>query len=328
MIPYLVLLAAAFIFCFVAKEKGKPRYMIATGEVVSRSNFAVPIFFVLLWLLLAFRSVDVGKDTSNYQYYFEKYSNQSREQLLDGSPEFLFRFLNWLVGQVTDNFQIYLAIVAAINVIPIAVLYAKDRRHSYLKIVLFVNMSVFIMLFSGIRQFLAMSIGLIAFHFVQRKRPVVFLMWVVVAISFHSSAFMLLAMYPLYYFRLKKRHLLIIAPAIVCVYVFNAWIFAGLLRIMSLLAPQFNDYQPSNTGAVTMIILFVMFTLFAFVIPDENETNDDFIGMRNYLLLATLLQCFAPLHPLAMRMNYYYILFVPVVLPMTLNYAETGCESR
>jgi hypothetical protein len=46
MIPYLVLLAAAFIFCFVAKEKGKPRYMIATGEVVSRSNFAVPIFFL------------------------------------------------------------------------------------------------------------------------------------------------------------------------------------------------------------------------------------------------------------------------------------------
>lgn len=322
MIPYFLLLLFSFLFCFVAKTNEKHKYIIGAGETVSQNNFAVPIFFFIVWLLLACRSVDVGIDTSVYKQMFDFYSKQSFAYLFNDDPEPLYRLLNWLVGRFTDDFHIYLAIVAAITVIPIYVLYKQDRRHSYLKIVLFANLSVFVMLFSGLRQAIAMSIGLIAYSFVKKKKLIAFLITVIIAMGFHTSAFMLFAMYPLYYLRLKKKHIYIIVPLIAIVYIFNKPIFGVLFDIMTLFETRFDEIAMSNTSAMTMIIVFVAFTLFAYIIPDDENVDAEFIGLRNYLLLATLLQCFTPLHTLAMRMNYYYILFVPIIIPKVVEHTS------
>ena len=323
MLAYLILLIIPFLFSFVAKRRKRAKLYFGTGEVVSHNNLSISTFFIMLWTLLACRSIEVGVDLSNYNLFFKKYSKYDFVQAFNGDLEPLFGILNWCIAQITSNFQVYLAIVAAITILPIVSLYKQDRRHSYLKIALFVNMSVFVMLFSGIRQAIAMSIGLIVFHFVKKRRILLFLIMVFVAIGVHASAFILFAMYPVYYLRLKKKHLYIIVPLIAIVFIFNRPIFTVLLSVMTLLNAGYADYASlSDTGAITMIILFVAFTLFAYILPDDQKTDDEFIGMRNYLLLATLLQCFAPLHSIAMRMNYYYILFVPMVVPMALNYTE------
>lgn len=324
MIPYFTLLILSFLFCFVTKAREKGKLYVGLGKEVSENNFAIPVFFLLLWSLLACRSVEIGTDTPNYELFFNRFCNGSFSQALTGELEPLFGVLNWLIGKLTGgNFQLYLAIVAAITIIPIASLYNQDKRHSYLKIILFLNMSVFVMLFSGIRQAIAIGIGVVAFQFVKKKKLILFLITVVVAMAFHQSAFILLAMYPLYYFKLRKNQVFVVIPLMAIVFLFNKPIFTGLLNIMSLLGTKYDDYTAvENTGAVTMIICFAAFTLFAYIIPDDETVDAEFIGMRNYLVLTTLLQCFAPLHPLAMRMNYYYILFVPVVVPKVLNYAD------
>jgi hypothetical protein len=38
------------------------------------------------------------------------------------------------------------------------------------------------------------------------------------------------------------------------------------------------------------------------------------------LLLALIIQMFAPLHALAMRMSYYYLIFIPLLLPKIIRY--------
>ena len=53
-----------------------------------------------------------------------------------------------------------------------------------------------------------------------------------------------------------------------------------------------------------MLILFALFTVFAFIIPDELIIDKETTGLRNFLLLSLVLQMFAPLHSLAMRLNY------------------------
>ena len=179
------------------------------------------------------------------------------------------------------------------------------------------------MLFSGIRQSIAMGIGLVAFHFVKKKKLVSFLITVIIALGFHQSAFILFAMYPLYYFRIKKKHIYYLIPLIAIVYIFNQRIFSRLLIIMRLFGTKYDEYaEIGGTGAVMMIICFAAFTIFAYIIPDATKEDNEFIGIRNYLLLATLIQCFAPLHNWAMRMNYYYILFVPLVIPKVLDNAD------
>ena len=72
-----------------------------------------------------------------------------------------------------------------------------------------------------------------------------------------------------------------------------------------------------------MLILFAIFTVFAFLIPDESQLDAETIGLRNFLLLSLVIQMFAPLHTLAMRMNYYYIIFIPLLLPKIIE-----CRSK
>jgi len=56
----------------------------------------------------------------------------------------------------------------------------------------------------------------------------------------------------------------------------------------------------------------------AYVLPDEKKMSQETLGMRNYLLAAVVLQCFAPLHTLSMRMNYFFIIFIPELIPRLL----------
>lgn len=322
MLPYFALIFVSFAFSYIAKVRKKQKLLVGKGEDISRNNLCITVFFVFLWFLVSFRSLEIGKDTQNYYRYFNRIINQSFKEVFFDSTEALYWSLNWIVGRVTDNFYVFLAIVSAICITPIAQLYMQDKRHSYLKIIIFANMSVFVMMFSGIRQSLAMGIGLIAFNFVKKKKLIWFFLTVIVAMGFHESAFILFAMYPLYYFRLRKKHLYIIIPSIIIVYIFNVPLFNFLWRVMQLFTSRYDDPSYSYNGAVTMLVLFIVFTLFAYIIPDDKKVDDEFIGIRNYLLLATLFQCFAPIHMLAMRMNYYYILFVPEVVARTFNYVD------
>jgi hypothetical protein len=42
--------------------------------------------------------------------------------------------------------------------------------------------------------------------------------------------------------------------------------------------------------------------------------------------MAVLLQCFAPVHNLAMRMNYYFIIFVPIVMPKIFKHTKDSIK--
>ena len=47
--------------------------------------------------------------------------------------------------------------------------------------------------------------------------------------------------------------------------------------------------------------------------------DDDTVALRNLLLLSIVIQCFAPIHHLSMRLNYYFLIFVPILVPRIAN---------
>jgi hypothetical protein len=134
---------------------------------------------------------------------------------------------------------------------------------------------------------------------------------------FHTSAFMLVFMYPLYYAKITKKWLLAVIPALAVVFVFNERIFSFL----ALFIERYTEYDSdiTKTGAYTMIVLFAIFAVFAFLIPDDSLLDKETIGLRNFLLLALVIQMFASLHPLAMRMGYYYVIFIPLLMPKIIQ---------
>lgn len=298
-------------FIFVDKQR-----LLVTRE--NRSPFPMKLFWVLLLLLLLFRSTSVGIDLENYENIFDLIDKSSWSKALTRSPEIGWSFLNKLVAEIGGNFRWIIIISAVLSIWWVSKAFVRYSNDASLSIALFVSLSCFVFLFSGLRQSIAISIGFMAFEYTRKKKVLPFLITVLVAMLFHTSAFMLLFMYPLYHIRFKKYWLIGVVPLLILVYIFNTQIFTSI----GVLLIQFTDYDVTITitGSVTTLILFIMLAVFAFLIPEESKMDADTVGLRNFLLFSVVLQMFAPLHHIAMRMNYYYIAFIPLLIPRIIQY--------
>lgn len=289
-----------------------------------KNKSALFFFFAFLTVLIMFRHESVGNDTRNYIFIFERFSNMSWSDAGNDSIEFGFAYFNKIIAVFFREPQFFLAIVAIAVSTMIYPTYRRLCTDASLTIVIYCIMSTFVMMFSGIRQMLAIGVGLVAYEFARNKKIISFVLCVVLAITFHTSAFVLIFMYPLYHVKITKKWLYFVVPGLLIVFIFNEQIFSTLTYIIE----KYTKYEGSitQTGAYTMLILFAIFAMFAFFIPDENLIDDETIGLRNFLLFSVVIQIFAPLHSLAMRMNYYYIIFIPLLIPKIIAYRSKRWE--
>lgn len=282
-----------------------------------KNKSALTFFFVFLTILVMFRHESVGIDTRNYIHFFENFSKMSWGEVGNNSLEYGFSYFNKIISLFSKKPHFFLAVTALLVSVMIYPTYKRLCIDPSLTIVLFCTMSTFVMMFSGIRQMLAIGVGFVAYDLTRKRKLILFVLAVLLAISIHTSAFMLAFMYPLYYAKITKKWLFAVVPALAVVFVFNKPIFS----FFSMIIEQYTGYEGgvSLTGAYSMLILFILFTIFAFLIPDEECIDEETIGLRNFMLLALALQMFAPLHVLAMRMNYYYIIFIPLLVPKIIE---------
>jgi len=303
MLAYFALLTLPIIPALLYTYKKDEKYIRKT----------IHVFFILLIILLCLRRIDIGVDLQNYKYYFDLIRQLQWNQITEIDIEIGYVFLNKIFGMFTDNFQLFIAFVALIQTIPIYISYLKEAKRPYLSIIIFANMSAFVILFSGLRQAIAIAIGAIAYHFVVKKKFVFFVACVGIAFLFHQSALILLILYPLFHSKITKNWLWFIIPSITMIFILNKQIFNYLVNF---LGDKYIDRYASvqNTGAHTMIILFVLFLFFSYIMVDEKTLDKTTLGLRNIMVLVVMIQLFAPIHALAMRFNYYFIIFIPVLI--------------
>ncbi len=289
------------------------KYRITSGKklLYETQSASLDIFMFLFFLLLGLRGIQCGIDTKQYLRLYNEYSTQTIPQLLSSySHEWGYKLLNRLIGVAANNFQVLLLVTAVMCVYPLWYFYKRESEIQLLTIVLFLSVAPYMMYFSGIRQAIAMSLGIPVWYAAKDKKLFRFILLVILAMQFHTSAFMLFLIYPLYHAKITKKWLWIVIPNMIAVFVFRTAIFTVLSR---LLWQEYGTIQ--ETGATTILMLLILFAFYSYIIPDENETDGDTIALRNLLLLSVVLQMFAMLHPVAMRMNYYFLIFVPILIP-------------
>lgn len=313
--PYVVLVALPFLL------QNKEIRLTLRNKPRTTDRLSMKLFWLLLLLLLALRHDSVGRDLSTYEKIFQFIARNDWNTAVWRSSEIGFNFLSKGISSFTTDFRWLVAICAVLECFFISKAYIRYSDDTALTVSLFICMSNFVLLFSGLRQAVAISLGFWAFEQVCRKRFVRFLAIVIIAILIHTSAFMLLFMYPLYYARFQRKSLFWVVPALVVVFALNEQIFESLTRILE--AYTKYDGTIEYTGSYTMLILFIIFAVFSYVIPDESRMDNDTVGMRNFLIFSLGLQMFAPLHTIAMRMNYYYIAFIPLLLPRVIRYSSS-----
>lgn len=284
-----------------------------------KNKFSLILFWIMLTALLMLRHPSVGTDTQSYIVFFNSIGAMDWSSVIEHhySIEVGFSIFAKLISCISTQPQFFIVATSLIVSAMIFPTYYRLLEDASLTIVLFCTMSTFVMMFSGIRQMMAIAIGFIAYEFTRRKKLFPFILAVAVALTFHSSAFMLIFMYPLYHAKITKKWLYTIVPLMLAMFIFNREIFS----VLSLILEHYTRFsaEETSTGAYAMLALFAVFAVFAFIIPDDSLLDEETIGLRNFLLLSLFIQMFAPLHMLAMRMNYYYIIFIPLLLPKIIQ---------
>lgn len=266
---------------------------------------------LIFFLLLAFRGLQCGIDTKQYLRLFNEYTSQSVSQLFSSqSHEFGYKLLNKLIGMTVGNYQALLVVTAAICIFPLWYFYKRESESQLLTIALFLTVAPYMMYFSGIRQAIAISLGVPAWYAARSKKLWLFIVCILLAMQFHTSAYLLLALYPLYHANITKKWLWFVVPCIITVFAFRSTIFSLLAQF---LWREYGTIQ--ETGATTILVLLILFGVYSYLITDDEKIDRDAIAMRNILLLSIVLQFFVMLNPVAMRVNYYFLIFVPTLIP-------------
>lgn len=308
MIPYFILIALPLLVRLIGTSY---RFTSEKKLLYETRAGSIDVFMFIFLLLLAFRGLQCGTDTKQYLRLFREYGTQSISQLLSSyDHEFGYKLLNRLVGFVGGSYQMLLIVTSVICVAPLWYFYKRESESQLLTIGLFLTVAPYMMYFSGIRQAIAISLGIPAWYAAKNKKLWLFVVMVLLAMQFHLSAFMLFLLYPLCHMNITKKWLWFVVPCMVAVYVFRTVVFTVLSRLF------WNEYSTiQETGATTILMLLVLFGLYSYIIADEENMDKDTIAMRNILLLSIVLQIFAMLHPVAMRMNYYFLIFIPILIP-------------
>ena len=320
MLPYIVLIVLpAIIWIF----NNKLRVNVGDFTLHKTESLSLDVFMIIFLFMLAFRGLYCGIDTVQYLRLFNKYTTTSIGFLFeDNSHEFGYKILNKFTGILGGDFQSLIIITSLICVIPIWYFYKKESENFLLTIVLFMSVSPFVMFFSGIRQAMAMAIGVFSWYAAKHKKLIWFIAVVLLAIQFHTSAFVLFVIYPLYHAKITKKWLWFVIPCMLVVYYFRDAIFGVL---MTFLWKEYNF--TSETGAYMVLLLLIMFAVYSYVMVREDSLDQDTVALRNLLLLSVVLQIFAMLHPLSMRINYYFLIFVPVLIPKIVKNCKKEFET-
>lgn len=311
MIPYYLLLGIPMLLSLFKYGDNKKKF---------NKKFPMLVFFIILIVMLSLRSDLCGVDLQTYRYKYNAQGFVSIKSLFDISeiePGYsLFVNINkFLVG----DFQFLLFSCAIISLVPVMALYLKESNHSILTIALFVGVAPFTMFFSGLKQSIAMGLGIICYYFCKNNKILPFLLFVYIAYMFHQSAVILLLMYPLTHVKITKKWIPpTIALYLTCLF-YNKQIFGVLLKLNK---NYEADYVISETGSYVFLVLLLLFTIFSVVVMKED--SNELIGLRNLLILSLFIQCFAPINTVAMRLNYYYLLFIPVLIPKIID----NCKDR
>lgn len=304
---------------------GVPAFVSIVGYNLSdrrlRNRLVLASFFLIWLVLLCFRKESVGVDTNNYHLLFNTVSKMSFNDIFAKAfrmeIEFAYYFLLKLLTLITSDFRVIIVFHALASLIPLWFLYRNNAlQNSYLTIVIFLSLGLFGIYFSAFRQVLAMTFMVPAYYFTRNKKLLLFLLMVLLAFNFHHSAIIMALLYPIYHLNLRfNTSLLIVVPFIVLVYFFREPIFSWLSAFFG----SMYTGTIKSTGAIMVFLLLAIFSVFCYIMPSGEFLDKDTVGLRNLLLLCTVLQIFAGINTLAMRLNYYYLIFVPILIPRIIN---------
>ena len=322
MFPYYLLILFPF-YLRVVETMLQPN----RGNILlkKRYNSSIILFFVIWFVLLSLRHISCGVDLWNYQYHFLTVERLDFFSALNYTGvEQLYWGFNWIIAQIYPDFRLFIVVMAFLCAGITGWFYWKESEIPILTVLLFVTNACYSMFYSGMRQSVAMLFAIPAYYLVKEKKFLPFILIIFLATYFHKSAAVLFLLYPIFHIPLYSKYFVFVLLFVASFFLLKVQIFN---MVVPFLADKWAETVAVETNGYSVWVFFIMLLVFSFIVCDEKKMTPDVLGVRNVLVLMTLIQGFAPIHTLAMRMNYYFIMLFPIIIPKLINRPKDGFEN-
>lgn len=280
----------------------------------SRKRKGVLILVSLqLVLLLGMRNISVGGDSRTYDSLFRHVVNGGTVGYLEIGNRIVFSAIAAIWPSTVALFVTY----AILTVVPIAYVSYKESENIWFSMMTYAGFAFYYWAFNAMRQAVAMSMEMLAIHSLNKNKKTRFFAFSLIAISFHSSAIIILLCYFINNIKIKNKNRLTI---VVVLSVIGGLFGRGFMYIIGNLFSKYSDYMDGfyfSSGNWLHPILYAMIFCFVMLVRDDYA---DLNLYSNMLGIGVVLYFLATQVKIVNRLTYYFTMPAMIILlPNIIN---------
>lgn len=254
-----------------------------------------------------------------------------RDALIQLFPEMGWGGLNVFIKYfVANDERIFIFLVCVICVLPVVYRFSKDFEKTELSLLLFVFYGSYLQSLNGMRQTCAVAVLICGYHLLVNGSIFQFMMVVLLAGSFHMSAFIFILLLPFRYVRIDG----LIMKALIIVSGVGWLLYNPLVRFLCMMFPDSRYVQNYSTwlmgevgrGANPIRVLWIIIPLgIAFLNREKIEKEEGFRFIFNLSVINVIIMLFASKTWILARFNIYFSMFGIYLIYWELKYL---CQRR
>lgn len=286
-----------------------------------KDNIFLFVTFIILFVVVGYRDFVTGSDTHMYVTSFQNYNLHKWSVLnVNGYFEIGYQVFNILISYLTNSKRGFLLIVSFIINIAVYKLIKENSNNYLLSVIMYINLHFLYSSMNITRQYMALVIVLIAFRFVKEKKLLQFILSIIFATLFHSSAWIALLIYPMYHmsFSHKKVFVIIIISFVASRYV------GSIVNTIYHIIGRTNFYQErvgqENIACLINAGMYFLMYLFSYsLIKDKTNMNKEANFYLNTFIYIVGLNLIASNMNVLSRAIQYFGIFSIIALPNLLK---------
>ena len=273
-----------------------------------------------LFLIMALRNVSVGTDTMRYLYEYEN-AEFYLVNLLRKS-EIGYSYFNYGINKLGLSFQAYLAIVSIVVVLAISILYNRYSKRPLLSYFLHINIGLFAMTMTGLRQSLAVALTIVAFISLMKNRKVSFFLLVIIASFFHNSALAFLPVFFLKGKRIKFKSGVFIYVLCCLIFPIKGYVSLFISRIVPEIYLGYFDmtYAIQVNPLVILVAMAIPLVCLVFWPSQEDKDYQEMMSALFLLSCVNFVVYFLALEIMMFeRISLYFMMYNTILIPNVIH---------
>lgn len=232
-----------------------------------KRTFLIWTFFELQFVS-GFRVADEG-DTYQYMMLYTDIASMSFSEVLSFGTELGYYLMNFFLSRFSSNPQTIIFFTSAlINLLVLRFIYKKSNV-VWLSVVVYITFMFFFNSLNLVRNTIAYTILLYSNEYIINRKFLKFSLVVLLAASFHFSAFLYFCMYFVYQLKIKKTNIATISIGILTAMA----MLTPLLNLLVTIHPRWTSYAENDfyqSAYANILIFIIQLAVFFLAIKREN----------------------------------------------------------